>query len=1238
MSTNLNLDELLEVVYQEVTRAIAADAFWIALCDRVSREFEFRMRVVQGTREPLTREHITSGLSFSVLTSKQPLLIRNYAREKDQLPALERWDSTKTPDSWLGIPMLHGDDVLGIISVEAYRPDAYGEAEQELLSTIAGVVAVAIQNARLSEMANDERQRLQLLYDVGHELSANLDPIAILDRAVQLSTHALGGSRGEALVFEPSTNRLHVRALAGGSEPSLSDLDAQINLHVGEGLAGWVAAQRRPALVLDAASDPRWLPVPKLDQPFQTVVSAPIVSGSDLLGVLNILSETRGAFGPEHMELLVALSRQVAAALTNARLYDEIRNTKNFLENVMASSIDILSTTDEHGIVTFCNQGAVKIMGMRGEDTVGQPMSKYYVGGREEARRVMRLLRERGELRDYETALWHTDGHPVPISLSASFLKDEQGKTIGVLGVAKNITERKQAELELQQRANEFSALYETMLDLAAQRDVPLLLQAIIDRASSLLHTQSGAIYLYDQARDDLELAVTKGFPSSFVGTRLSLGEGMAGRVAQTHQPLIVDDYHTWEHRSPQYEELALKAVVQVPMLFGGELIGVLEVDELGAASPRAALGATRRFTDADARLLSLFAGQAAAAVHNARLLQQSNAHAQRQEALYRTSTALARLRGVEELCETVVDAGRDVLGYRFLGILLRDPESGDRVMHAQSGWDDAPPRWRLRPGEGLSEQALLTGKLHYWPDVTQAPGFVRGVGGSRAEVDVPIRIGDSVLGVLVAEDPRVDAFDEGDFDVLQAVANQLAIALENARLLDTVQQELAEREITAQTLRLQSTRLQIAIEIGAAVTSQLDIDQVIPRVIELMQKQFGYYHVGIFLIDETGRWAIERPTVRLDPGFKDTVKLEVGGHSLIGHATSAVEACIVQDVSKDPRYLYDPRLPDTRAEAVLPLMSGRSVIGVLDVQSNETDAFTDELVAILATIADQIAIAFHNARLHAAMTARARELEAAYRSLQENQERLLTAEKMASLGRLTAGIAHEMNTPLATVRVALVELSKLVAEYQASIGDAGVTVEDHGQIAREMQSSIQLADTAAERAASFVRGIKTQTRDVAHERQRFNAVSVIHETLLLLGHALRQAACTVRFEPGMTVVELSGSPGRLAQVLTNLVTNAIDASATKGGGVITLELTAGRDRVDLAVRDEGCGIAPEHLSKVFDPMFTTKPFGQGTGLGLTIVHHIVTAELGGTIEVSSEHGKGTTVTLLFPTGLAGTP
>jgi PAS domain S-box-containing protein len=262
------------------------------------------------------------------------------------------------------------------------------------------------------------------------------------------------------------------------------------------------------------------------------------------------------------------------------------------------------------------------------------------------------------------------------------------------------------------------------------------------------------------------------------------------------------------------------------------------------------------------------------------------------------------------------------------------------------------------------------------------------------------------------------------------------------------------------------------------------------------------------------------------------------------------------------------------------------------------------------------------------ALARRQKELEAAHQALKENQDKLLIAEKMAALGRLTAGIAHEMNTPLAAIRAALAEIDALVAEYADSVDDADVTADDHHQIVAEMRQCTALATRSAQRAAAFVRSIKHHTRQQGNgERVRFAVVPALEESILLLDHQFKRQRCTVRLDAPDPALEATGTPGGLGQVITNLLTNALDA----GAHAIVVRAAESESGIELAVQDDGSGIAPADLRRIFEPMFTTKPFGQGTGLGLAIVHDIVVEQFGGRIDVASTPGAGTCVTLHFP-------
>ena len=292
---------------------------------------------------------------------------------------------------------------------------------------------------------------------------------------------------------------------------------------------------------------------------------------------------------------------------------------------------------------------------------------------------------------------------------------------------------------------------------------------------------------------------------------------------------------------------------------------------------------------------------------------------------------------------------------------------------------------------------------------------------------------------------------------------------------------------------------------------------------------------------------------------------------------------------------------------------------------------FYDELRQQLSSALFRIGRDKELARLHVAEQERSRQLLAAHQTLKENQDKLLIAEKMAALGRVTAGIAHEMNTPVASVRAALGELDKLVQEYAEAVNDPNMSAETHREIAGEMREAIRLGTNAAVKVAGFVRGIKSETADLGQsERDRFDVVSVVRDTLMMLAQSAAQGACRLSFEPGSAAVHLTGPPDRFARIITNLVSNAIDASQTKGGGTIALRLFGFDGGVQLEVSDEGTGIPDEIVSKIFDPMFSTKPFGEATGLGLSVVHDIMLGDFEGTIDVKTRVGAGTTFVLRF--------
>jgi signal transduction histidine kinase len=251
-------------------------------------------------------------------------------------------------------------------------------------------------------------------------------------------------------------------------------------------------------------------------------------------------------------------------------------------------------------------------------------------------------------------------------------------------------------------------------------------------------------------------------------------------------------------------------------------------------------------------------------------------------------------------------------------------------------------------------------------------------------------------------------------------------------------------------------------------------------------------------------------------------------------------------------------------------------------------------------------------------------------KALEDSQSRLVASEKLASLGRLTAGLAHEINTPLAAAMHSLYQAQELSREYKSSLDVPSVSKDDHKEIAKDLEQNLSSAQMSLERLGEFVRRMRSQTR-LSSNSETFHPSQSIRDVVTVLQHRATAMNITLGlFEPN-DVLTLHGDPTRFAQVVSNLLVNALDACEGKADGFVSVRLSGTDTEVRLEVHDNGVGITEDIKPKIFEPMFTTKEVGQGTGLGLAVVYDIVHGGFGGDIEVQSALGQGTTFTVRFP-------
>jgi PAS domain S-box-containing protein len=363
------------------------------------------------------------------------------------------------------------------------------------------------------------------------------------------------------------------------------------------------------------------------------------------------------------------------------------------------------------------------------------------------------------------------------------------------------------------------------------------------------------------------------------------------------------------------------------------------------------------------------------------RLLEAVATQAVRQAALLRLSADLGAVLEESEVCRRVVDGLHDTLGYDFVAFFLVDPATGDRV-HAASAGAIEPPA-RIAPGQGLSERPLLDGQLHYTPDVSQHSDYIYWMGGS--EVDVPVRIGGTVQGVLIAESRQPGAFDQDDFEVLTAATQQAGLAIGNARLL------AAERARADELDALRTTMAEITAELELSTLLQA----ILKRAAGLVNASGG----------ELGLYDAARQEVRivvsynLGPGFVGT--FHKAGEGAMGRVAESGEPLIIADYDT-----WDQRAPqyaELEIHAVLaaPLRVGTRLVGIITLVTTDPGRKFDAAdLHLLTLFGQQAAIAVENAQLYDQAQQEIAErlrAEGALRQYQESLEERV-AERTAEL------------------------------------------------------------------------------------------------------------------------------------------------------------------------------------------------------------------------------------------------
>jgi GAF domain-containing protein len=514
---------------------------------------------------------------------------------------------------------------------------------------------------------------------------------------------------------------------------------------------------------------------------------------------------------------------------------------------------------------------------------------------------------------------------------------------------------------------------------------------------------------------------------------------------------------------------------------------------------------------------------------------------------------------------------------------------------------------------------------------------------GIRTVLSVPLLRENESIGAIVLRRMEVHPFSEKQITLLQTFADQAVIAIGNVRLFDEVQAKTGE---LIEALEYQTATGDVLNVISRSPNNlQPVMDTIVHTTRRLCQSEYALMlqreNDGVYRIA-----AHSNASPELIAWMQDNPVM-AGDGSAVGIVAAEKQTIHLPDALADPRFTDLRRQRHSRARTMLgvPLLRDQNVIGVVFLARTEVKPFSDKQVELVTSFADQAVIAISNVGLFKEVQERTRELSQSLDDLRTAQDRLVQTEKLASLGQLTAGIAHEIKNPLNFVNNFSALSAELIDELNQVLKPAtldGKVREEIDELTHMLKGNLEKVVQHGKRADSIVKNMLLHSREGAGEHRPADINAIVEESLNLAYHGARAERSGFNItlqrdlDPEAGMIDLY--PQEITRVFLNLISNGFYAATKrKEAGADGFEPTLSAstrslgNRVEIRIRDNGTGIPLEVKEKMFNPFFTTKPAGEGTGLGLSMSHDIVVKQHGGKIDVDTEPGAFTEFIITLP-------
>jgi GAF domain-containing protein len=1184
----------------------------------------------------------------------------------------------------LQVPLVREEIVLGVITVYRQEVRPFSDKQIALLQNFADQAVIAIQNTRLFNETQEALERQTATSEILKVIASSPSDVQpVFDAITESARRVIGGH--SSLVTRVVGDQLHLAAFTTGTEVVKELLSRMYPQALSSPFISARAA--RTGQVVSYAdterdADDRVRAIARA-RGYRSLLAVPMLCDGTAIGTINVTRVEPGEFDENTVGLLKTFADQAVIAIENARLFNETREalerqtaTADILKVIASSPNDVqpvfdaiaqsakrlfdahtavvtrvvgdmlhlaaftsgsgagnmalqrsfpfpLSTPDIHSRVVF--NGTIEFR----TDILNDP--GVPLGAKDVARaRGYRSILVVPMLRDAVVigTLVVTRRDPGPFGDSQiELLKTFADQAVIAIANVELFQEVQARTTELTESLQQQTATTDVLKVISRSAfDLDTVMNTLARSARALCGSKTAALFLRDgdmlvgrgaEANEPVDADFLKANPVP-LNDESHMGRAvLAGTIAN------IGDFENNPHtKLRKFQQImGFKAFLAVPLMREGRGIGVFALtrDELGP------------FSERQVELVQSFADQAVIAIENTRLFNETKQALEQQTATADILKVIASSPDdVQPVFEAIAARSNQLVG----GLSATVSTIAGDALHLRAFTPISPEAdaalqaaFPMPLSAIPSGEAILRGETFRIIDIEAddplPPLAIREMArlrGYRSALFVPLMREGKAIGTIAVTRVQPGAFADHYVQLLQTFADQAVIAIGNVRLFEEVQARTRE---LSESLEQQTATSEV---LGVISRSAGDLEPVFQSMLEnatrICGAQFGLMNL------------------REGDNFRT-----VAFHNVPTPDLSAT--ALYAEGDPPTRHLVD--LAGARTILVVPMLKDGELVGTIGIYRHEVSPFNDKQIALLSSFASQAVIAIENTRLLKELRQRTDDLSQSLNELRTAQDRLVQTEKLASLGQLTAGIAHEIKNPLNFVNNFSALSGELIDELDTTLAPLTLdqkTKSDIGELTRTLKSNLEKVVQHGKRADSIVKNMLLHSREGSGERRSVDVNALVEESLNLAYHGARaerpgfQVTLKHDLDPGAGTIELY--PQEITRVLLNMISNGFYAVTKRAGEVAngfepTVQAaTRGlSDRVEIRIRDNGTGIPPEVKDKMFNPFFTTKPAGEGTGLGLSMSHDIIVKQHGGTIDVETEPGVCTEFIITLPRSAA---